>query len=265
MKTLTKMKTGKLWMMMVIIALINPAMTSFAQMTGQEIMEKVYDNPTGDDMQGELTMTLTNSRGEQRVRQLKQFVKDFGEVEKKIMFFLSPADVRNTSFMNWSYSDGRDDDQWIYLPALKRVRRISSDSKSDYFMGSDFTYDDLGDRHPNEDNHKLLREETVEGKDCYVIESVPKDPSYMYSKTITWVMKDNYLGLKREFYDNKGRLLKELNIKKFDSIQGIWIILETEMKNVQKNHRTDMDFKKVEINKGVSDNQFTERAMTLGL
>jgi outer membrane lipoprotein-sorting protein len=252
-------------MSLVILTLMTTSTDVFAQMSGQQIIEKVYNNPTGEDMQGELTMTLTNSRGDQRVRQLKQFIKDYGEVEKKIMFFLSPADVRNTSFMNWSYTDSRDDDQWIYLPALKRVRRISSDSKGDYFMGSDFTYDDLGDRHPNEDTHTLLREETVDGKDCYVVESVPKDPSYMYSKTITWVMKDNFLGLKREFYDRNGKLLKELNIKKFDKIEGYWIILQTEMKTVQKNHRTDMDFKKVEINTGVSDSQFTERAMTQGL
>ncbi|HHN48382.1 MAG TPA: outer membrane lipoprotein-sorting protein [Bacteroidales bacterium] len=259
------MKTVKLIMSLVILTLMTTSTDVFAQMNGQQIMEKVYHNPTGEDMQGELTMTLTNSRGDQRVRQLKQFIKDYGEVEKKIMFFLSPADVRNTSFMNWSYTDGRDDDQWIYLPALKRVRRISSDGKSDYFMGSDFTYDDLGDRHPNEDTHTLLREETIDEKVCYVVESVPKDPSYMYSKTITWVMKDNFLGLKREFYDRNGKLLKVQNIKKFDKIEGFWTILETEMKNVQKNHRTDMDFKKVEINTGVSDSQFTERAMTLGL
>ncbi|MBE0662777.1 MAG: outer membrane lipoprotein-sorting protein [Bacteroidales bacterium] len=259
------MKTVKFIMSIAILALMTSTISVSAQMSGQQIMEKVYYNPTGEDMQGELTMTLTNSRGDQRVRQLKQFIKNYDDVEKKIMFFLSPADVRNTSFMNWSYTDGRDDDQWIYLPALKRVRRISSDSKSDYFMGSDFTYDDMGDRHPNEDTHTLLREETINGKASYVVESVPKDATYMYSKTITWVMKDNFLGLKREFYDRNGKLLKVLNIKKFDKIEGFWVILETEMKNVQKDHRTDIHFSKVEINKGLSDNQFTERAMTMGL
>ena len=106
------------------------------------------------------------------------------------MFFQSPADVRNTSFMNWSYDKaGKDDDQWIYLPALKKVKRISSDSKSDYFMGSDFTYDDLGDRKLEDDTHKLLREEALDGIDYYVVESVPVDEDYMYSKTITWINK----------------------------------------------------------------------------
>ncbi len=235
-----------------------------AEITGKQIMEDVYNNPTGDDMQGELTMTLTNKQGESRVRTLKQYIKYGDEMDKKIMFFMAPADVRGTSFMNWSYADGRDDDQWIYLPALKRTKRISSDGKSDYFMGSDFTYDDLGDRHPNEDTHTLLREETLDGKACWVVESIPKEENYMYSKTVTWVMKDNYLGLRREFYDEDGDLLKILTIHKFDNIDGFWTILETEMKNVQKDHKTNMAFNNVQINQGIPDSRFTERSMTLG-
>ncbi|NLM92669.1 MAG: outer membrane lipoprotein-sorting protein [Bacteroidales bacterium] len=245
------------------ILLLGSTQTS-AQMTGQHIMEKVYNNPSGEDTQGELTMTLINSRGEQRVRNLSQFIKNDGKVEKKIMFFTAPADVRNTSFMNWSYSDGRADDQWIYLPALRRVRRISSDSKSDYFMGSDFTYDDLGDRHPGEDTHKLLREETIDGKACFVVESTPKESGYIYSKTITWVMKDNYLGLKREFFDDRGRLLKVLTLKDYAKISGFWTLLEVQMENVLRNHRTLMKFSNVKVNQGIPDSKFTERSMTLG-
>jgi outer membrane lipoprotein-sorting protein len=237
---------------------------SNAQLTGQQIMEKVYYNPSGDDTQGNLSMTLTNNRGEQRVRTLNQYIKDDGKVEKKIMYFLSPADVRNTSFMNWSYADGRSDDQWIYLPSLKRTRRISSDGKSDYFMGSDFTYDDLGDRHPNQDSHKLLREETIEGQACFVVESTPKEDDYMYSKTITWVMKDNFLGLKREFYDDRARLLKVLSINEYKKVDGFWTILETEMHNVQRDHKTTMKFTDVKKNKGIPESRFTERSMTLG-
>ncbi len=238
---------------------------ALAQRIGQEIMEKVYHNPSGDDMQGDLTMTLINRQGERRVRELRQYIKDDGEVEKRIMFFLSPADVKGTSFMNWSYTDGSDDDQWIYLPALKRIRRISSDGKSDYFMGSDFTYDDLGERHPDEDNHELTGEETIDGRECWVVESTPKESDYMYSKTVTWVMKDNLLGLKREFYDERGRHLKTLQIKDYDQIDGFWTILETEMKNVQREHTTNMKFTNISINQGLADRMFTERSMMQGI
>ena len=210
-------------------------------------------------------MTLINSNGSTRIRKIKQFYKDFGSVEKNIMFFMSPADVKNTSFMNWSYDSDKPDDQWIYLPALKKVKRISSDSKSDYFMGSDFTYDDLGDRKLDADVHKLLREETVDGIACYVVESVPKDEDYMYSKTITWIRKDNFVGVKREFYDEDGELLKTLSIKEVKNVSGIWIITHSEMHNVQKDHKTIMKLTDVKINTGVPASMFTERMMMRGI
>ncbi|MCD4679271.1 MAG: outer membrane lipoprotein-sorting protein [Bacteroidales bacterium] len=235
-------------------------------MTGREIIEKVYNRAEGDDQTSNLTMTLINKSGKERVRKIKQFSKEMGDMEKSIMFFQSPADVKNTSFMNWSYDDdNKNDDQWIYLPALKKTKRISSDSKSDYFMGSDFTYDDLGDRKLDDDTHKLLREETIDGVAYYVIESIPKDEDYMYTKTITWIRKDNFIGLKKEFFDEDEELMKILSIKKFEKISGFWVITNSEMKNIQKNHRTTMVLSNVQINTGISDSKFTERMMTRGM
>jgi len=210
-------------------------------------------------------MTLTNKQGKQRIRKIKQYTKDFGSEEKSIMFFQTPADVKNTSFMSWSYDSDQSDDQWIYLPALKKTKRISSDSKSDYFMGSDFTYDDLGDRKLEADKHKLLKTETINGKLCYVVESISKDDEYMYSKTITWINKANFIGVKKEFYDEDGDLLKILNIKKYEKISGFWIITNSEMKNVQKNHKTSMVLSSVKVNIGVSATKFTERMMMRGM
>lgn len=258
---------GKIQVVMLATLIALPVL-SFAgdQIPGRQIIENVYNRPTGNDQQADLTMTLINSRGDQRVREIRQFTKDFGEMEKKIMFFKSPADVRNTSFMNWSYDDeNKDDDQWIYLPALKKIKRISSDSKTDYFMGSDFTYDDLGDRHPSQDTHKLIGEETINGESCYVVESIPKNEDYMYSKTVTWIIKDKWIGLKKDFYDEDEDLLKTLTVKKFEKISGYWIILSTEMHNIQKDHRTQMQLSNVQIDKGIADTQFTERMMRRGL
>jgi len=259
------MKTTKLLFAAILSMLfIIPAMAQY-DMTAQEVVEAAYYRPAGDDMTGDLEMILINRQGDRRVREIKQYGKDFGDVEKTIMFFLTPADVRNTSFMNWSYEDGRDDDQWIYLPALRRVRRISGDSKSDYFMGSDFTYDDLGDRHPHDDEHTILRMEEIDGVESYVIESIPKEKDYMYSRTVTWIAKDKWIALKREFYDDRGEYLKTLRVKEYDEIQGYWTVLHSEMENEQRQHRTVMQFKNVEYDTGVSDNMFTERMMTRGL
>ena len=136
------MKTKKITSALVAI-IIATGFTSqliAQELNGREIVEKVYNLPTGDDQTSDLTMTLINKSGKERIRKIKQFTKDMGEMDKSIMFFQSPADVKNTSFMNWTYDDeSKSDDQWIYLPALKKTKRISSDSKSDYFMGSDFT------------------------------------------------------------------------------------------------------------------------------
>jgi len=182
------------------------------------------------------------------------------------MFFVAPADVKNTSFMNWSYDDpNKSDDQWIYLPALKKVKRISSENKSDYFMGSDFTYDDLGDRKVDDDTHTLLKEETIDGVDYWVIKSVPKDEDYMYSKTITWIRKDNLIGLKKEFYDEDDELLKILKILKFENIGGFDIITKSEMENVQKDHKTIMELSNVKINTNIPESKFTTRMMMRGI
>ena len=249
----------------VIAILIAASFSANAQLTGTQIIEKAYNRATGDDQTSLLTMTLTNKQGKQRVRKIKQYTKDIGDVEKSIMFFLSPADVKNTSFMNWSYDSDKSDDQWIYLPALKKTKRISSDSKSDYFMGSDFTYDDLGDRKLEADKHKLLRTEKLDGKECYVVEIKSIDEEYMYSKTVAWINKANFIGVKKEFYDEDGELLKILNIKSYEEISGFWIVTNSEMKNVQKNHTTSMVLSDVKVNVGVSASKFTERMMMRGL
>lgn len=261
------MKTSKITAIVLAIIFTGGFITQlFAQeLTGREIVKKVYEQPAGDDQVADLTMTLTNKSGKQRVRIIKQFTKDMGNVEKSIMFFQSPADVKNTSFMSWSYDSDKNDDQWIYLPALKKTKRISSDSKSDYFMGSDFTYDDLGDRKLDADTHTLLRSETIDGVDYYVVESVSKDEEYMYTKAITWIRKDNFIGLKKEFYDEDEDLLKILYIKEFKEISGILVITNSEMKNVQKDHSTTMELKNIEINTGISDSKFTERMMMRGM
>jgi outer membrane lipoprotein-sorting protein len=246
--------------------LVAGTVLSAQEITGLKIIENVYNRPTGQDQEGDLTMSLINSRGDERVREIKQFLKDIGDMEKKIMFFVSPADVRNTSFMNWSYDEvGKDDDQWIYLPALKKVKRISSDSKSDYFMGSDFTYDDLGDRHPSADAHKLLREEEIDGEMCYVVESTPKEEEYMNSKTITWIMKDKWIGKKKEFYDEDEELLKTLTVKESVTLKNVIVITLSEMHNVQKDHKTIMKLDNVKLDTGISDNKFTERMMKRGM
>ncbi len=252
------------------IALFAAALASAAlyaaEPSASDIMLAVYERPQGKDTSGILTMTLVDSKGKERVRSIKQISGSYASGDKKLMVFQSPADVRGTSFMNWSYNEtGKSDDQWIYLPALKRVKRISSEGRGDSFMGSDFTYDDLGARHPSEDSHSLVGTEVLDGEECWVVESVPKDPKDLYSRTVTWVSKGKTIGLKRDYYDKRGALLKTLRIIRIESISGVWVITRTEMRNVQRNTATRIALSDVVVDAGISEDAFSERAMSRGL
>lgn len=250
-----------------IISLVFIPVGLFAQnsFTAKQIIDNVYNRETPVDQQGELTMTLENSRGDQRVRTIEQHIKEDGKETKKIMFFTSPADVRGTSFMTFSNEDNDDDNQWIYLPALKKVKRISSGSSSDYFMGSDFTYDDMGERLPSEDTHSIIGEESINGVHCIKIESTPLDKDYMYSKTITWVSDEYWIGLKKEFYDEDGDLLKTLSVSKYELIDGYYIITSSQMYNIQKDHKTIINLKDSVLDSGIKDSIFTTRTMERGI
>lgn len=239
----------------------------FAQSTysANEVINNVYNRPTPSEQMGELIMTLENSRGSKRVRTIKQNIKEYDNETKKIMFFTSPSDVRGTSFLSFSYDDKENDDQWIYLPALKKVKRISSGNSSDYFMGSDFTYDDMGERLPSEDTHSIIGEETINGLDCLIIESVSKDSNYMYSKTITWVSSEYWIGMQKEFYDEDGELLKTLSVSDYENIDGYWMITSSKMYNHQKEHTTFIELNDTILDSGIEDSIFTTRTMTKGI
>ena len=145
--------------------------STYAQeITGLEIMTKVDQQESGDDQKSSATFQLINKRGQKRVRDTLRLWKDYNSKDgfdvKMITFFKSPPDVRGTGFLSWSYwDDKKDDDQWLYLPALRKVRRIASNNKGDYFMGTDFTYDDMGERKVKQDHHKLVKEEIYENVD----------------------------------------------------------------------------------------------------
>jgi len=230
---------------------------------GSEVMWEVYNRDSGDTMSANLIMTITNARGSVRERTIAQYRMDKDGVESKLMFFLSPSDVRNTSFLSFSYEDGRSDDQYIYLPALRRVKRIASDSKNDSFMGSDFTYDDMGSRHPDLDSHTVLRKETVDGVSTLVVESIAKGDED-YPRTLSWVVDGEWFGLKKEFYLPDGTLGKTLTIDEYEAIDGIYVITDMTMRNLEENTSTRIQMEEVEFNQDFNDSFFSERQMKIG-
>jgi hypothetical protein len=141
------------------------------------------------------------------------------------------------------------------MPALKKVRRISGTSKNEYFMGTDFTYDDMGDRNIDEDKHALLGEENIEGRKCWKIESIPIDPKDMYTRKILWICQKSHLKIKIEFYDKDG-LLKIYRMISASEQDGFWTVFRSEMDNVSRNHKTIMETSTMRYNTGIRDSLF---------
>jgi hypothetical protein len=238
-------------------------------LTGCDIVQKAKDRPDGDTRSSEMTLKLINKKGGVRERKVISYSMDFGKNKKDrktLMFFQYPGDVKGTGFLTWDYDEmGKDDDKWLYLPALKKSRRISgSSAKKDYFMGTDFTYDDMGSRNVNEDDHKLLREETVEGHKCWVVESTSKDNRDIYSKKISWIRRDCLIAMKVEYYDRTGKLHRELKMSGIEKADGFWLAKEMHMTNVQTNHQTIIIIENPKYNIDIDENAFTVAKLEKG-
>ena len=238
-------------------------------LTAVEIMDKNFVVGKYADSTSDTTMTLTNKSGQQRIR------KTFGTTKldtngldnKRMTRFLEPADVKGTVSLLIEHSD-KDDDIWIYLPSVKKVRRLISSNKKDSFVGTDFSYGDVIGHKVKEWNHTLVKEEDVDGKPCYVIESTPKDATVKtntgYSKRIGWIQKDNFVTVKAVAYDEAGELLKEAKYshwKEVDTVKHKWQAGILEAKNLQTGHSTVITIDQFKVNNGVKDDFFTTRYM----
>jgi len=198
----------------------------------REIMEKVDDRDDGDNQTLDMLMTLIDKHNNERIRKLSVFAKDKGEDNLRLMFFLYPADVKDTSFLTWDYDDSdKDDDQWLYLPALKKTKRIASSDKSDSFMGSDLNYSDMTSRNLDDYDFYLKKEIKVRGKDAWVIESIPRSKDVIdetgYTKSLLIIQKDIYLVIRAVHWEKTGGYIKYIDVVKLERIDGIWVGTET--------------------------------------
>lgn len=263
------MKVKHVVMCVALFLLCNLAVSSSGfpeELTPYQIMKKSNDLLNqADDSKAEMVMTLINKSGDQRVRKILAYGKNYGnDVTKSLIIFQYPADVKGTSFLVWGESGKKgEDQQWLYLPAMQRVRPVSTAGRGESFLGTEFSYYDMGSRSLDDDLYSLLKEEKVGTEKCYVIEAKPKVMKY-YSKVIFWIRKDNYIPLKMDFYDKKGGYLKQATMSKIENIQGINTPRRIEMANAQTGNKTVIEFNNIKYNTGLSDSIFTERYMTRG-
>ena len=225
-------------------------------LTGNELAQQMDGRKTPIDSKVDLLMTLTNKKGKTRTSSLRSINKDDGE--KQIIWFLSPADDKGVSFLKIEHDD-RDDEMHMWLPAFKKIRRISAQKRSDSFMGSDMSYEDLSSRQLDEFKFSLIGQEVYESRTCHLLESKPKeDIRTEYSRHITWVDSTLLIPLKEESYDKSGQLLKEKYFF-YTIIKEYQILTQIHVTNIQKNHSTMLNFENIELDTGVEDNLFHER------
>jgi hypothetical protein len=241
--------------------------------TARGILDKAkgLDDTTRKWSEREQTMTLTiRARGggdRERVLQIFDKRSPDGE-DKTISFFLSPAEVKGTGFLQLAHKDG-DDDQWLYLPEVKRARRITSNLRDQSFMGTDFSYRDLeilGEIRnwtEKEARSKLVGQEDVDGKPCHVIELAPQQEGG-YGKIVVWMDKDLLVSRKMDFHDKDAKHVKTLLQGDIRDVGAIPTAHHMEMKNVEKGSSTEVKLTEVKYDSGLSDDLFTERQLKRG-
>ena len=259
---------------LMIIALTVPSICAWADdPAARAIMEKVDARDDGDNQTSDMEMILIDKRGNQRVRRIASFSKDKNEDRYRLMFFLEPADVKDTAFLTWDYEDpDRDDDQWLYLPALRKTKRIASSDKSGSFMGSDLNYSDMTDRNLEDYDFSLKKEMDVNGVKTWLIESIPRSKAVIketgYTKSLLMVRQDNYFVIRGVNWVKDGGYLKYIDVKKLEQIDGIWMATEmhvTKKKGKQMAHKTILKFDNVKFNQDLDLESFSVRRMEKGL
>ena len=242
-------------MIKITILFITIISTSYPQ-DGMAIAKMVNERKAPQDIVSKTTMLLTNSKGKTRTSTILS--KSINNGSKQILWFLNPADDKGVAFLKIEHDD-KADEMRMWLPAFKKVRRISSSKKGDSFMGSDLSYEDMTNRALNENNYKRLENDMVDGKECFVLEVVPNaEIKSTYSKHITWVEKETLIAIKEESYDLGGSLRKKKKFF-FDSNSGYDVINEIFVEDIQKNHTTKLTMDDIKVDSGLDESLFQEK------
>lgn len=245
-----------------VVALTVTAMAG-ADDSGAQLAQRVYDRADGKDSTALTTMTLTEPGRSPRVRQLViyRLKRKPGEVSV-LSRFTEPADINGTGLLTLDHPIA-DSDQWIYLPALDRVRRINASRKGGRFVNSEYYYEDLRDRKPSQDQHRILRRETLNGVLCDVLESIPIEAeSSVYLKRVSWIDPATLLPQQVDFYEkNLQEPTKRIQAKKIAKVQGYWTVLDSTVTDLASKNQTRLTIDKIIYDRRLPAQLFTTQAL----
>lgn len=266
------MRFAKILVAVAGLTLVDTAMasTNAGAGTAEDIMQRNFHATKVQALTSTSTMQLIGSSGEKRERKVHGVARlePNGIDSNVVIAFDSPPDVRGTRFLQMQHSE-RDDDMWIYLPALHKTRRLISSNKRDSFVGTDFSYGDILPLNPVNFDNKVLREEKLDGIDCYVVDSTAKDADYErdlgYAQRIMWIRKDNAIEIKVDYYDSAKRLVKTQTTAQHELVDAEkqrWIVRQREMIDHERDHRTIITLDKSDTRAKIPDRAF--RVESLG-
>lgn len=230
--------------------------SAWADDHGTHIAQRVYDRPDGTTTVTKTLMVLQDRNSQPRQREFFTYRKEIKNGETNLLIrFTSPKDVKDTGLLTQSYMNGKSD-QWLYLPAMKSIRRIAGERKGGRFVGSDVYYEDIQDRKVTQDVHTFLRQE----QQSDVIESVPIDAdSSTYSKRVVWVDNKTLIPMRIDFYQNNGaEPVKRLTVKKVDQIQGFWTVMDSEIVDLKEGHSTRIQIEKITYDVNLPEKLFSQ-------
>lgn len=261
------------WLLGAVVIMAAPLSVSAQEPDGPTIVQNCdYKNP-GSDQRSKLTITLKDKDNNERTNIYLRLWKDYkGQdkiADKMVLFTEYPPDARGAGFMRWGFTADTDKnaDQWIYLPVLRKTRRVSIRDPGDSFLGSDLTYADISGRALDQDEHKFVKIEQKDGQDYYMVESTPKEKNPLYSKRVSWFLKAaDWQGCVKSgvlYYDPKGELLKKQSLA-WQKVGDAWMWKKVEVQNVQTKHFSLFQIDEAEVNVGLDDEIFTERTLAKG-
>lgn len=249
-----------------VLAFSGAVLAASPEEEGRALAQAVYDIPRGDDFAGRASMTLIEKGRAPRVREMLVLTAERGPAERwSLTRFSAPAEVRGVAILTRDHP-GDESEQWLYLPALDRVRRISSARKGGRFVGSDLYYEDLRDREVDMDHHRYLGKRRLGKIECKVVESTPVDPdNSVYTRRVSWIHPAILIPLRVDLYQGGGdKPVKRLQVRRIRRVQGYWTVIDSTMTDLKSGHVTRIRYKKVKYNQGIPDKVFTSRALADG-